>query len=72
MLFVFFGVQQWFLFRQIQKLTDKVMSGNYATYTQSQALVNESMKPSGFSVKLPQDEGLDELAQLNAMIKPPF
>ena len=67
--------QNWFYLKQIQKLVDKVMSGSYATYTQGQAFVNESLKsqqPTGFNVQLPQQEEMDELAQLNAMIKPPF
>lgn len=67
--------QTWFYLKQIHRLIDKVMAGNYATYTQAQAFVNESMKapvmPNGFNVQLPQQED-DELAQLNAMIKPPL
>lgn len=65
--------QQWFYQKQVQTFIDKIMSGNYATYSQSQVLVNESLKaPAGFNVQLPQDEEVDELAQLNAMIRPPL
>lgn len=65
--------QQWFYVMQIHKFTDKIMSGNYATYAQTQAFLQENKHgPQEFKVQLPQDEGLDELAQLNAMLKPPF
>lgn len=66
--------QQWFFLKTIHKFTDKIMSGNYATYSQSQAFVNESLKTpvDGFSVKLPQDEEFDELSQLNALLRPPI
>ena len=75
-LIAFIGFQQWFCLKQIQKLVDKVMAGNYATYSQSQAFVNESMKAppqaQGFNVQLPQDGEFDELSQLNAMLRPPL
>ena len=73
-LLVFVGFQQWFFLKQIQKLVDKVMAGNYAVYSQSQAHVNESLKPpvQGFNVQLPQDGEFDELSQLNAMLRPPL
>lgn len=67
--------QQWFFSKQMQTLIDKIMAGNYAAYSQSQVLVNESLKApmqNGFNIQLPQDEEMDELAQLNAMIKPPL
>lgn len=67
--------QQWFYLKQIQKLVDKIMSGSYAQYSQSQAHVNESMKPqalTGFHVPLPQDGEFDELSQLNARIRSPL
>lgn len=68
--------QQIFFLKQIQTLVDKVMAGNYATYSQSQAFVNESMKAPapahGFNVQMPQDGELDELSQLNAMLRPPL
>jgi hypothetical protein len=66
--------QQWFYVMQIHKFTDKIMSGNYATYAQTQAFLQEN-KPQGpqeFRVQLPQHEEYDELAQLNAMLKPPL
>lgn len=71
-------LQQWFYLRQIQKLVDKIMAGNYATYAQSKAYVNESLKApaqgigQGFSVQLPQEEEFDELEQLNSMLRPPL
>ncbi len=68
--------QQWFFLKALHKFADKIMAGNYATYSQSQVLVNESLKAQapgqGFSVQLPQDEDFDELSQLNAMLKPPL
>lgn len=68
--------QQWFYLKQIQKLIDKIMAGNYSAYSQGQAFVNESLKaptgPNGFNVQLPQEGEFDELAQLNSMIRPPL
>lgn len=75
-LIAFVGFQQWFFLKQIQKLVDKVMSGNYSAYSQGQAFVNESLKApapaQGFNVQLPQDGEFDELSQLNAMLRPPL
>lgn len=68
----FTAYQQWFYLKQIQKLVDKMIAGNYSAYSQGQAHVNESLRPKEFRVEIPQDEGMDELAQLNQMIKPPF
>lgn len=74
-LIAFVGFQQWFFLKQIQKLVDKVMAGNYSAYSQGQAFVNESMKAppaQGFNVQMPQDGEFDELSQLNAMLRPPL
>lgn len=64
--------QQWFYLKQIQKLVDKIMAGNYSNYAQGQAHVNDSLRPQEFRVPMPQQEEFDELSQLNSMIRPPL
>lgn len=64
--------QHIFYLLQIQKFTDKVMSGNYTTYVQTESLKSQDNTFSGTNFPLPQDEGPDELEQLNRMLSPPF
>lgn len=54
------------------KLINKVMSGNYGNYIQAETFKDQRNQMSGFSVPLPQDEGIDELEQLNRILQPPF
>lgn len=56
---------------QMHKFTNKIMSGTYTAYVQTEELKKQNQM-SGFSMPLPQDEGPSELEQLNRLLSPPF
>lgn len=55
-----------FLMFQIQKLINKLMSGNYGSYVQSETF--QKTGPKEFRIELPKDEGLDEIKELNRLL----
>lgn len=63
--------QQWFYLRQIGKMTDKIMAGNYNNYAQAQAYLQQAEKPEMHEkLELPEED--PELRRLNQMIAPPL